>query len=69
MTFLPKSHEHLVLCAASTQGLNSENGNMLPEKGGIVQPLQNSQQTVQRLHVKIHDNLLSRLALVFSISC
>ena len=67
--FSPKSHEHLVLCAALTQGLNSENGNLLPETRSILQPLQNGQQTVQWLHVKIHDNLLFRLASGFSISC
>ena len=43
--FLPKSHEHLVLCAASTQDLNSKNGNLLPETGSIVQPRQNGQQS------------------------
>ena len=43
--FLPKSHEDLVHCADSTQGLNSENGNLLPETGSIVQPHQNRLQT------------------------
>ena len=67
--FLSKSYEDLVLCAASNQGLNSGNGNLLPETGSTVQPRQNHQQTVQQLHVKIYDNLLSRLASGFSISC
>ena len=40
---LPKSCEDLVLCAASAEGLNSENGNLLPETGNTVQP---HQQTV-----------------------
>ena len=60
------SREDLVLCAVSTQDLNSENGNLLPETGSIVQPCQ---QTAQQLQVKAHDNLLSRLASGYSISC
>ena len=44
--FSAKSHEDLVPCAASSQGLSSENGK-LPETGSIVQPRQNRQQTAQ----------------------
>ena len=37
--------------------------------GIIVQPPQNHQQTAQWFHVKVLDNLLSRLASRFFISC
>ena len=67
--FLLKSHEDLVLCAAAIQSLSSKNGDLSPQTGSFVQTRQNRQQTAQQLHIKIHYNLLSRLASGFSISC
>ena len=65
--FLSKSRENLVLLQLHLKASDSENGNLLPKTGknsSIV-----CQQTVQYLQVKTHDNLSSRLASGYSISC